>query len=333
MWKVLNSSYFKVGDPGARKELPETEPLWYMAQIPEHRHLMSHPTVTSFLWMKWRKIRRFFFFNLAFYLLFMGVMTAYVLQVNMNSNVSPKCNSSKPIEPLPEHEAESWKENPASTQKMDLVATHLYWIALLLLIVLTLRELFQMALSYRRYIFNLENLVEVGLIGLSFVLLLGPSEPGCVAHRHLSGIVVLLSWGEGLLLMGGHPLLSTYITMFREVSYNFSKFLVWFLMLIIAFGLCFFIIFQRHGEKDEDGEEVNAHFVSPQMSLMKTIIISLTGEIEFEGIDFSSEYSRIIFLVYVFFIMLVLVNLLNGLAVSDIAAIQKQSEIMSHISR
>ena len=333
MWKVLNSSYFKVGDPGARKELPETEPLWYMAQIPEHRHLMSHPTVTSFLWMKWRKIRRFFFFNLAFYLLFMGVMTAYVLQVNMNSNVSPKCNSSKPIEPLPEHEAESWKENPASTQKMDLVATHLYWIALLLLIVLTLRELFQMALSYRRYIFNLENLVEVGLIGLSFGLLLGPSEPGCVAHRHLSGIVVLLSWGEGLLLMGGHPLLSTYITMFREVSYNFSKFLVWFLMLIIAFGLCFFIIFQRHGEKDDDGEEVNAHFVSPQMSLMKTIIISLTGEIEFEGIDFSSEYSRIIFLVYVFFIMLVLVNLLNGLAVSDIAAIQKQSEIMSHISR
>ena len=175
--------------------------------------------------------------------------------------------------------------------------------------------------------------MEVGLIGLSFALLLGSSEPGSVAHRHLSGIVVLLSWGEGLLLMGGHPLLSTYITMFREVSYNFSKFLVWFIMLIIAFGLCFFIIFQRHGEKDEDGEEVNAHFVSPQLSLMKTIIISLTGEIEFEGIDFSSEFSRIIFLVYVFFIMLVLVNLLNGLAVSDIAAIQKQSEIMSHISR
>merc|ERR1712079_622992 len=34
-----------------------------------------------------------------------------------------------------------------------------------------------------------------------------------------------------------------------------------------------------------------------------------------------------------FFIMLVLVNLLNGLAVSDIAVIQKEAEIMSHISR
>ena len=173
----------------------------------------------------------------------------------------------------------------------------------------------------------------MALIGLSYGLLLGSSQPGSVVHRHLSGVVVLLSWGVGLLLMGGHPILSTYITMFREVSFNFSKFLVWFIMLIIAFGLCFFIIFQRHGEKDDAGEEMNAHFVTPELSLMKTIIISLTGEIEFEGIDFSSEFSRIIFLVYVFFIMLVLVNLLNGLAVSDIAAIQKQSEIMSHISR
>merc|ERR1719192_2990375 len=200
--------------------------------------------------------------------------------------------------------------------------TALFWTSLLLLIVLTLRELVQMALSYRRYLFNVENLVEMALIGLSYGLLLGSSQPGSVIHRHLSGVVVLLSWGVGLLLMGGHPILSTYITMF----------LVWFIMLIIAFGLCFFIIFQRHGEKDDAGEEMNAHFVTPELSLMKTIIISLTGEIEFEGIDFSSEFSRMIFLVY-FFIMLVLVNLLNGLAVSDIAAIQKQSEIMSHISR
>merc|ERR1712107_427737 len=33
------------GGTEVRKELPETEPLWYMAQIPEHRHLMSHPNL------------------------------------------------------------------------------------------------------------------------------------------------------------------------------------------------------------------------------------------------------------------------------------------------
>ena len=67
---------------------------------------------------------------------------------------------------------------------------------------------------------------------------------------------------------------------------------------------------------------------------MKTIVMSLTGEIEFEGIDFAdSVYFQIIFLLWIFFIMLVLMNLLNGLAVSDIAMIQKEAEILSYVSR
>ena len=41
-----------------------------MSQIKEHRHLLSHPTITSFLWMKWRKMRPYFYTNVVFYLLF-----------------------------------------------------------------------------------------------------------------------------------------------------------------------------------------------------------------------------------------------------------------------
>ena len=44
--------------------LPETQSLWYMAQSKEHRHLLKHPVVTSFLHMKWDRIRRHFNFNL-----------------------------------------------------------------------------------------------------------------------------------------------------------------------------------------------------------------------------------------------------------------------------
>ena len=100
---------------------------------------------------------------------------------------------------------------------------------------------------------------------------------------------------------------------------------------IIAFRLCFFIIYHHpEGATNEDGEEINGYFVNPNKSLMKTIFMILTGEIEFEDIEYSS---RIIFLVYVFFIMLILVNLLNGISVSDTADIQKQAEIMSHVSR
>lgn len=61
--------------------------------------------------------------------------------------------------------------------------------------------------------------------------------------------------------------------------------------------------------------------------------MSLTGEIEFEGIDFGGLFATFLFLLYVFFVMLVLVNLLNGLAVSDIAEIQRHAEVVSHVSR
>ena len=44
--------------------LPETQSLWYLGQSKEHRHLLKHPVITSFLFLKWGRIRRFFNRNL-----------------------------------------------------------------------------------------------------------------------------------------------------------------------------------------------------------------------------------------------------------------------------
>lgn len=89
-----------------------------MAQIPEHRHLMSHPTVTSFLWMKWRRIRPYFYLNLTFYFLFVSLLTAYVLMAN-----------TKPDDPS---------------------IPPLFTTTFILLVIFALREVFQLAVSYRR---------------------------------------------------------------------------------------------------------------------------------------------------------------------------------------
>ena len=58
--------------------LPETESLWHMAQSQEHRYLLNHPVITSFLWLKWGRIRRYYNRNLRFYLMFVFVMTWYI---------------------------------------------------------------------------------------------------------------------------------------------------------------------------------------------------------------------------------------------------------------
>merc|ERR1719402_1382836 len=102
---------------------------------------------------------------------------------------------------------------------------------------------------------------------------------------------------------------------------NFVRSLALYIIFIISFGLCFFVIL-HHPKEDE-----NKYFFTTSQSLFKTIVMSLTGELEFEDIEFSSQVGRIIFVIYVFFILLVLVNLLNGLAVSDISEIQKHAEI------
>ena len=58
--------------------LPETESLWCMAQSRHHRHLLRHPTVTSFLWLKWQRVRKFFSRNIRLYLLFVTSLTWYI---------------------------------------------------------------------------------------------------------------------------------------------------------------------------------------------------------------------------------------------------------------
>ena len=293
------------------KQLPETEPLWYMSQIKEHRHLLSHPTITSFLWMKWRKMRPYFYINVGFYLLFFSFLTAWIL---MKTEYEEWSGPADPFDP------------PTREKIMAL-----QWITFVLLILFTIREFVQLTVSYRRYFFNLENLLELSLIIMTYCLMfvsLSLSE-----FKNISALVLLLSWLEVVLLIGGHPRLSTYVSMFTKISFNFAKFLCLFISLIIGFGLCFFILYRNPKEELNDGKVFNEYFSSPSKALLKTIIISLTGEIEFEDLVFGGTLGWMTFLLFVFLIMLVLVNLLNGLAVSDIALIQKEAEIMSHISR
>ena len=80
----------KLVDSDETFPLPETEALWHMGQSKEHRHLLKHPVITSFLWLKWSRIRRYFNRNLRFYLLFVYLLTWYIFEnfggISLNRN-------------------------------------------------------------------------------------------------------------------------------------------------------------------------------------------------------------------------------------------------------
>ena len=175
------------------KALPEAEPLWYISQSPTHKELLAHPVIKSFLCLKWRRIRPYYYINLGIYLAFVALLTAYLLILTQTLKAK---NNDEGQESLPKH------------------VSVLKYVTGAFLILLTFREGFQALCSFRRYIFNFENLLELTMLGVCYALIFGSiTEEDTL--RYLAGSALLLSWVEMVLLFGRHPKLGTYITMFR----------------------------------------------------------------------------------------------------------------------
>ncbi|XP_059061905.1 transient receptor potential cation channel protein painless [Achroia grisella] len=298
---------------------PETDALLYMTRSEELRPLLKHPVITSFLYLKWQRISSLFYANITFYSLLWLCLILYII---LGYGVEHK---------LPE--------------SIEVLSTITYIGAIIGLMLLIARELFQFLVAPVNYLQSFENWMEIALIFVTTLILFYNSASESTKQQ-LSAVAILLSSAELVLLIGQFPTLSTNIVMLRTVSWNFFKFLLWYCILIIAFALCFYTLFRQEIKDDQKAPNLNSNkcgkeeddeedfFVDPGRSLFKTIVM-LTGEFDAGSIKFSAYpvTSHIIFIVFVFMIPIVLFNLLNGLAVSDTQAIRANAELVGHISR
>ena len=127
---------------------------------------------------------------------------------------------------------------------------------------------------------------------------------------------------ELVTMVGRHPRLSSYniySTMFYRVLKTFSTFLVWYSLFLFAFGLGFYILLH---EDNGGAEREYAFFDHLGLCLVKTFSMFI-GELEFSDIPFNSPFSYIFFLTFVFLIVVVLMNLLNGLAVRSLKSLSE----------
>jgi ankyrin repeat protein len=313
----------------------ETEPLLYISQSRDLRYLLKHPVFTSFLDLKWHRIRIFFYINLIFYILFVALLTFYILLSYGKPHLvyTNKDSHNTSI-------ASSSESEGSAGEMLAFVKGHnasgFWWAVLIVfLILLVLREVFQLVAFPSKYLCSPENYLEFLLLITSAAILFCDWVRGN-ARPHFSAIAILLSWAELVLLIGQHPRLSTNIEMFKTVSWNFLKFLAWYAILIIAFALSFYTLFRDCGSATEcgEGDSDENFFLDPGMSVFKTVVM-LTGEFDAASIPFVSfpGTSHIIFVLFIFLIAIVLFNLLNGLAVSDTQAIRDDAEVVSYISR
>ncbi len=101
--------------------------------------------------------------------------------------------------------------------------------------------------------------------------------------------------------------------MFTTVAKNFSKFLAAYFCLLIAFALSFCVLFPNY----------RSFNVSPPVAVVKTLVM-MAGEVEYEDFIFENGDSLfpvsglIMIMIFVVLVSIILMNLLVGLAVSDI---------------
>ncbi|EDW02406.1 transient receptor potential cation channel protein painless [Drosophila grimshawi] len=293
----------------------EMTPIAHMAKTKELRHLLQHPLISSFLFLKWHRLSVIFYINFLLYTFFTASIISHTL--------------------LKFHES----EHTALTALTGLFT----WIGIVYLII---RESIQFCMAPLSHFWSLTNLMEVALILLSILTRI-ESNYDKETQRILAVFTILLVALEFCLLVGSLPVLSisTHMLMLRAVSSSFIKSFGLYSIFVLTFSLCFYILFGKpqdqqqqeanstttQEKKEEDGDDFNS-FSKPVEALIKTIVM-LTGEFDAGDIKFDSFSTYFIFLLFVFFMTIVLFNLLNGLAVSDTQAIKAQAELNGAICR
>ncbi|XP_077280726.1 uncharacterized protein LOC143907709 isoform X2 [Temnothorax americanus] len=281
----------------------EMEVILYIANNDILKHLLRHPLISSFLYIKWYMIRHVLYANFVFYTMFYFFVNAYILSMTYDTSSRNKQQIAN----------DSFNTVFAST--FFTLQNNVSWVFVMgMLLLFTYREILQFRSYPQRYFVDLENWSQVLLIVLTFALL-------CGAGLQIKVMVILLSTWELMTLISYH-LFPSCIEMFRTVFFNFVRFFFSYLILILAFTLAFYMLLRNDG------------FSNPGLSLFKTIIM-FTGEFDANDISFSAYpvWSRIVFVLFIFYIVIVLFNLLNGLAINNIAEILNKAKIIGLISR
>lgn len=282
----------------------ETEVALAISRFSEKRNLLKHPVISSFLYVKWYKIKAFFWIIMVFH------VWCYLNFLYFFYN-SPKFTNAQLNGPF-------W---------LFLVSYIAYSCFVVTRIIVTKDELkmsFQMCM-------------EVFLVCLVLITI---SVPVLTLRKHFSAFGIILSAFLLVFWAGYHPKMSSHVAMLQRVSYNFFRILMFYCILILAFGVSFYLLFNEYDfDTSENAKASNETvddetlFVNPGRAIFKAFVM-MTGEYETSVFKFteSSISSYIVFLMFVFVISLILMNLLTGVAVSDTETIQNEAETVGHIA-
>ncbi|XP_023223427.1 transient receptor potential cation channel subfamily A member 1-like [Centruroides sculpturatus] len=282
--------------------------------------LMSHPLCVKYLETKWNSYGMYFhLINLAVYTVFLIFITVNAIQL-MN-------------------DADSIKENnyidrgSNSIQKPFCTVTSI--VVLIFVALNIIKEFYQMIQQKKKYFHDVINLLEWLLYISAGIMATGHIFPEIIylsTEYILAAIAVFLAWFNYLLYLQRFNQIGIYVVMFLEILSTLLKVMFVFSVLIIAFGLSFYILMATVQGSKEKG------FYNPAISLLRVSTMML-GEIDFLGTFLKPLHQDTLptwhqmaaaswFLVAFAILMpILLMNLLIGLAVGDIETVRRNAQM------
>ncbi|XP_067043687.1 transient receptor potential cation channel subfamily A member 1-like isoform X3 [Acropora muricata] len=272
-----------------------------------HREeLLFHPLTRQIVRMKWRKIGlTVFFLGALLYALFLSVFSHYLFCCSC----SFQSNTAMCI-------------NEASIHcSKDLMVPQEYIIAIFCFINL-LFEGYQLYNERWMYL-DVSNFLEVStyVTAIATVLPLNGGITGESDVQWATGVIsLLLAYGVMLVQLQLLFCSGIYVTMLIEVLKSVFRVIVVFSVLFLAYGLIFYLLL---------GDELS--YQNTYMSTLK-VFDMMAGGIEFNHYFVEKnipmpDLARFIVFTFIIVMSLSFMNLLIGLAVGDIEAVQKNAEL------
>ncbi|XP_073964042.1 uncharacterized protein [Choristoneura fumiferana] len=283
--------------------------------------VLIHPLIESLIYLKWKHFQPLFFGLLCFYgifLVFFNSLTVCIFYLEDKSNNSMNVNNSSNSSPTNDVEATRSNGFHGGGYWLLIVLTYLS------ILTLVFQESMFIYLKRGRYFKSVESWVKlIGLILCAGTPLLAALVSG-PWPRHVACVALLLAWLQAMFLVSRFSRWGYYVLMFGKVAVNILKILVTAVFLVIAFAFCFMI--QYHSSPPFD---------DPFAAFVKTLVM-MSSEFEYENL-FGEAHDphlqdtrtivRLMFVTFVIFVAIVLMNFMIGVAVSDINDLNETGKI------
>jgi hypothetical protein len=270
---------------------------------------LNHFVFKILITEKWEKLRfmklRYFYLNLFSYVIFYFLLNIYIL-----------C-----------------KFNKVSNPSVGFVHG-LGWIFLLLFVA---KELFQLCVSVRSYICELNNYAELFFM-VTAILVYTVDENWVDMVEVLS---ILSSNLVLLLLLEQVPKFAKYIIILRTVLFYLLYILFYFIQFV-AFAICFYILFANSDQEfwTDLGNKIFETIIlfTGNLDYMKTpwrkeSSSNSTSQDSFHNFSGKELVSKLILLLFVLFMAIILHNLLLGLLVTDMENLNKRVKLFEQLKR